>query len=72
MYKIIPYEFTSNCPYLNEPNTISIEYAEIPIGGQLSDGYKKMSYHCDYSSTCNHKDKYGRCPVYLDSPSQPE
>lgn len=43
---------TDECPYLNEEHSISVEYAEIPIAGQLSNGYKKTLYSCDEISNC--------------------
>lgn len=71
-YNLI-YRHTDFCPYLGCDHSIKITYAEIPIVGRLSPGYKAMSYSCDLSEECPYpqKDQYGRCPVYLSAPNEP-
>lgn len=65
---------TDECPYLDEEHSILVNYAEIPILGQLSNGYKKMDYSCSEMSSCPYpdKDQWGRCPVYISAPSRPK
>lgn len=72
MNKIITFAFTSDCPYLDEPHTIYIDYNEVCMCGNPQMGYKKGSYSCNVSD-CPYpsKDAHGRCPVYLNSPSCP-
>lgn len=74
MQNTIRYIHTDECPYLNEEHSILIDYAEIPIAGQLDNGYKKGTYSCDEISDCPYpsNDKWGRCPVYLSAPSRPK
>lgn len=72
MGKVIKYSFKSKCPYLNKSHTIFIDYHEVHMCGSTNPGYKKGNYSCDVTN-CPYpsKDAYGRCPVYLNSPSQP-
>ena len=74
LYNTISSTHTDECPYLNKQHSISVNYAEIPIAGQLSNGYKKMNYSCGEISNCPYpsQDKWGRCPVYLSAPSRPK
>lgn len=67
------YRYTSQCPYLKCEHSICITYAEIPILGQMSPGYKKMSYGCDYFDECPYPehDEYGRCPLFISAPDEP-
>ena len=69
----VTYEYTDFCPYLECEHPIEITYAEIPILGKLSPGYKAISYECDLSEECPYprKDRYGRCPVFLSAPDEP-
>lgn len=72
MSKKIIYAFSSECPYLHDFHTIHIDYHEIDIVGTNKVGYKKGNYSCNIND-CPYpnKDEYGRCPVYLESPSEP-
>lgn len=71
MHNTVSSIHTDECPYLNEQHSISVNYAEIPIAGQLSNGYKKMDYSCSEDTDCTFKDQYGRCPVYNTAPKNP-
>lgn len=73
MSRTLTYTFNAECPYLNRPHSISIDYAEILLCGANKPDYQKLTYSCDESDTCPFpsKDNYGRCPVYLESPSEP-
>ena len=66
--------YTAECPYTNKYKSITIDYAVIHIAGKLSPEYKKMSYKCDLIHECPYpdQDEYGRCPLYISSPSQPK
>ncbi|MBV4430717.1 hypothetical protein KM803_09220 [Clostridium tyrobutyricum] len=74
MQRKLTYNFNAQCPYLNEPHYISIDYIEFDMLGSNGSNYKKGSYYCDKANNCPYpsKDKWGRCPVYLDAPSRPE
>jgi hypothetical protein len=65
--------FNLKCPYLNRLQQISIDYMEVPMCGTTQQCYKKGDYSCDEMDNCPFpsKDKYGRCPVYLNAPSRP-
>jgi hypothetical protein len=63
--------FESECPYLNRIHSISINYAEFPIAGQLSNSFKKIDYSCSENVNCTFKDQYDRCPVYKSAPESP-
>ncbi|WP_041700796.1 hypothetical protein [Clostridium kluyveri] len=70
----LTYNFSSECPYLNEPHCISIDYIKFDMTGTGMPGYKKGSYFCNKVKNCPYpsKDRWGRCPVYLDAPCPPE
>lgn len=71
MTKMIYSKHSENCPYTNSLHTIDVKYAEIP--NQLHPGYKLMSYSCCFSEECPYpkKDPFGRCPVFMTAPQQP-
>ena len=73
MFKTIRCTYTGKCPYLNKFHSINITYAEIRMLGNPNSDYKKGSYSCNEIENCPYpsQDKWGRCPVYLDSPSSP-
>lgn len=73
MSKTIVFNYTGDCPYTNSPHSIKIDYFEILLAGKLKPGYKKSSYTCSLIDECPYPktDKYGRCPVYLNSPNEP-
>lgn len=70
---IVQYPVFGHCPYLNSEHKIYVNYAEVPILGRLSSGYKKMDYSCDYCDECpsKYKDEYGRCPLFISAQSEP-
>lgn len=59
------------CPQSNTNRIISIKLAEVSFIGDLSPEYKKMSFNCPDYDICNYLDSYGRCPLYIQAPSQP-
>lgn len=59
------------CPKFENNATICVEYARIPILGQASCGYKKMSFECDYAEDCECLDAWGRCPILVAAPDEP-
>lgn len=66
------YLFTGNCPYTNQPQTISITYYK-PLGSFTGNSFKKGEYSCSLNNECSYpKDSFGRCPVYLEAPRQPQ
>ncbi|WP_410744263.1 hypothetical protein [Clostridium neonatale] len=73
MSRTIRCTYTGECPYLNQSHSIDITYTEMRMLGNPNPEYKKGSYSCDEIEDCPYpsKDKWGRCPVYLDSPSNP-
>ena len=73
MARTLTYIFQSQCPYLDKLHSISIDYEEILMCGTTKPGYKKGNYYCDEADNCPFpsNDKWGRCPVYLNSPSEP-
>ena len=73
MTKTILTAYCGDCPYLGELHTIRIKYAEVALPKQLKPGYKRLSYSCNMSDDCPYpqNDKYGRCPVFLNSPNEP-
>ena len=71
MAKYDSFVYTGKCPYLKSPQSIRVETSEIHILGNLSPGYKKVGYFCDYSEDCPHLDEYGRCPVFISAPNEP-
>ena len=68
----IRYSFKSEGPHLGKSHLIIVEYAKIEVCGTTETLYKKMSYTCREGSDCTFKDEYGRCPLYLDAPSNPK
>lgn len=65
--------FQSQCPYLDKPHSIAVECAEVNMCGTMDSHYKRIGYDCNMINECPYpsKDKYGRCPVYLESLSHP-
>lgn len=41
--------------------------------GDMNRHYKKMGYKCEYFSECPYpeKDEFKRCPVFINSPDEP-
>ena len=52
------YNISGYCPYLDKENYITAKYAVIYLSGQLSPGYKLLSYKCEYSNGCDEN-----CPL---------
>lgn len=73
MQRTLTYNFNFQCPYLNRPHSISIDYIEFFMCGTNHPCYKKGSYSCDEIDDCPFpsKDEWGRCPVYLKAPDEP-
>ena len=74
MQRTLTYTLRAHCPYLNQLHSISIDYIEFEMCGTTGPCYKKGQYFCDKRDNCPFpsKDKWQRCPVYLDAPSRPE
>ncbi|MEG0273242.1 MAG: hypothetical protein RR639_04200 [Hydrogenoanaerobacterium sp.] len=62
-----------DCPYTGTLQAIEINYFEVPMSGTLGMDYKKDAYSCALSDECPYpeRDKYHRCPVYINAPSRP-
>lgn len=71
MNNLVVTYYSDICPRFDEYRTIEIRYAVIPILGR-SPGYKKMSFTCDDGTDCPHLDQWGRCPLMIDAPDEPD
>lgn len=73
MAKTVYFTHCADCPYLGEPHSIEIKYAELQLLGKDSPSHKALSYSCDMSDSCPYpeQDIYGRCPVFLSAPNEP-
>lgn len=65
MARDITISHASDCPYTNQKQTIQITYAETPILGSLTQGYKITGFSCPYMDECPYpsQSRTGYCPV---------
>ncbi len=58
-------DFTYECPYTQEPQTIDVNYIYVPILGVQSSNYKINGFYCTFEDECPY---YDDCPVYQKAP----
>jgi hypothetical protein len=58
------------CPQFNEDKTIQIGLDPV-LMTKKGVGYKKLDFNCPNVQMCQHLDKYGRCPLFIEAPSHP-
>lgn len=65
MARDITISHSAICPYTNQEQTIKITYAETPILGALTSGYKITGFSCPYMDECPYpsQSQTGYCPV---------
>lgn len=73
MARKITIHYSSDCPYTDEKQAITITYAEIPLLHSLTPGYKITSYSCPYGDECPYpaRSSSGYCPVVDSAPERP-
>lgn len=66
------YRFTRSgyCPTQDDKESIEIETTEYPMPGNLTPGYKKGNFYCEFADD-HDCDIANDCPIYLESPSNP-
>ena len=57
--------YTGDCPYIQDTNSIDVNYIYVPILGTHTKNYKKGSFDCEHIDECPNADN---CPIYQNAP----